>query len=388
MMIAQDLCGANGNSMGFNNFIIRLSASGPNKTGSVSMKKILLAFVAASLLSLFTWADDSVLKQGHPDEYTVKKGDTLWDISATFLNSPWLWPEIWHVNPQIENPHLIFPGDLIKLIYLDGQPRLTVERTLKMVPGAAGAGINGATKLSPSIRVQKTDEAISSIPLDKIDPFLSRSRVVAPGVLEAAPYLLAGGQQHVIVGAGDQAYARGKIDSNYTNYGVYRKGQVFKDPVTRESLGVYAQGIGTVAVESIDGEIATLDLIRTYEEVRPGDSLLPSEDRAVESLFYPSAPDSEIDAQIIAVEGGVTQVGKFNVVIINRGEREGLQIGNVLAIFKAGEVVSDRVRGGKIALPDERAGLVMVFRTFEKISFGLVLEADRALAVNDKVKNP
>lgn len=352
------------------------------------MKKILLAFVAASLLSLFTWADDSVLKQGHPDEYTVKKGDTLWDISATFLNSPWLWPEIWHVNPQIENPHLIFPGDLIKLIYLDGQPRLTVERTLKMVPGAAGAGINGATKLSPSIRVQKTDEAISSIPLDKIDPFLSRSRVVAPGVLEAAPYLLAGGQQHVIVGAGDQAYARGKIDSNYTNYGVYRKGQVFKDPVTRESLGVYAQGIGTVAVESIDGEIATLDLIRTYEEVRPGDSLLPSEDRAVESLFYPSAPDSEIDAQIIAVEGGVTQVGKFNVVIINRGEREGLQIGNVLAIFKAGEVVSDRVRGGKIALPDERAGLVMVFRTFEKISFGLVLEADRALAVNDKVKNP
>lgn len=350
------------------------------------MKKILLALAAAFLVSLFSWAQDPLLKQGHPDEYTVKKGDTLWDISATFLNSPWLWPEIWHVNPQIENPHLIFPGDLIKLIYLDGQPRLTVERTLKMVPGASG--INGATKLSPSIRVQQADEAISAIPLDKIDAFLSRSRIVEPGVLEAAPYMLAGEQQHVIVGAGDQAYARGTFDSNYSNYGVYRKGQVFKDPVTKELLGVFAQGIGTVAIESIDGEIAKLDVVRTYEEIRIGDQLLPSEDRAVDSMFYPSAPDSDINAQIIAVEGGVTQVGKFNVVIINRGEREGMQIGNVLAIYKAGEVVRDRVKGGKVVLPDERAGLLMVFRTFEKVSFGLVLEADRALAVNDKVRNP
>ncbi|MEN0038585.1 MAG: LysM peptidoglycan-binding domain-containing protein [Cellvibrio sp.] len=350
------------------------------------MKKILLAVAAASFISFFSWADDALLKTGHPDEYTVKKGDTLWDISGTFLNSPWLWPEIWHVNPQIENPHLIFPGDLIKLIYLDGQPRLTVERTLKMVPG--GGGINGATKLSPSIRVQQADEAISSIPLDKIDAFLSRSRIVEPGELEKGPYMLAGQQQHVIVGEGDRAYARGNFDAQYSNYGIYRKGQSFKDPVTKEFLGIYAQGIGTVAVTKMDGDIATLDILRTYEEVRPGDSLLPSEDRLVDSIFFPSAPDTDINAQIIAVEGGVSQVGKFNVVIINRGEREGLQIGNVLAIFKAGELVTDRVKGGKVALPDERAGLLMVFRTFEKMSFGLVLEADRALAINDKARNP
>jgi hypothetical protein len=383
MMIAQDLCGAHGNSMGCNSTIIRLSASGPNKTGSVSMKKILLAVAAASLISFFSWADDALLKTGHPDEYTVKKGDTLWDISGTFLNSPWLWPEIWHVNPQIENPHLIFPGDLIRLVYLDGQPRLTLERTLKMVPGAGST-----TKLSPSIRVQKTEDAISSIPLDKIEAFLSRSRILQPGELEASPYMLAGQQQHVIVGAGDHAYARGQFDDNYTNYGVYRKGQVFKDPVTKELLGVYAQGVGTVAVTKQDGDIATLNIIRAFEEIRPGDNLMPSEDRSVDSVFFPSAPDADIDAQIIAVEGGVSQVGKFNVVIINRGEREGLQIGNVLAIYKAGEVVADRVKGGKVALPDERSGLMMVFRTFEKMSFALVLEADRALAVNDKVRNP
>jgi len=350
------------------------------------MKKILLAVAAASLISFFSWADDALLKTGHPDEYTVKKGDTLWDISGTFLNSPWLWPEIWHVNPQIENPHLIFPGDLIKLIYLDGQPRLTLERTLKMVPGAAGAG--GTTKLSPSIRVQHVDDAISAIPLDKIDAFLSRSRIVAPGELEAAPYVLAGQQQHVIVGAGDSAYARGQFDANYSNYSIYRKGQVFKDPVTKELLGVYAQGIGTVAVTKFDDDIATMDVLRTYEEVRPGDNLLPSEDRSVDSVFFPSAPDVDIEAQIIAVEGGVSQVGKFNVVMINRGEREGLQIGNVLAIYKKGEVVADRVKGGKVVLPDERAGLLMVFRTFEKMSFALVLEADRALAIQDKVRNP
>lgn len=347
------------------------------------MKKILLAVAAASFISFFSWADDALLKTGHPDEYTVKKGDTLWDISGTFLNSPWLWPEIWHVNPQIENPHLIFPGDLIKLIYLDGQPRLTVERTLKMVPGAGGT-----TKLSPSIRVQHTEDAISAIPLDKIDVFLSRSRIVEPGELEAGPYVLAGQQQHVIVGAGDRAYARGEFDPQLTNYSIYRKGDVFKDPITKELLGVYAKGIGTASVVSLEKDIATLDIVRTYEEIRAGDTLLPSEDRSVDSVFMPSAPDIDIEAQIIAVEGGVTQVGKYNVVIINRGEREGLQIGNVMAIFKAGEVVTDRVRGGKVALPDERAGLLMVFRTFEKMSFALVLEADRSLAVNDKVRNP
>ncbi len=347
------------------------------------MKKILLAVAAASLISFFSWADDALLKTGHPDEYTVKKGDTLWDISGTFLNSPWMWPEIWHVNPQIENPHLIFPGDLIKLIYLDGQPRLTLERTLKMVPGAGGT-----TKLSPSIRVQNVDEAITAIPLDRIDAFLSRSRIVEPGVLEASPYMLAGQQQRLIVGADDRAYARGSFDANYTNYGVFRKGQLFRDPVTKEVLGVHAQGIGSVSVSKMDGDIASLDVLRTYEEVRPGDHLLPSEDRSVDSIFYPSAPDVDIEAQIIAVEGGVTQVGKFNVVMINKGEREGLQIGNVMAIYRAGEIVTDRVRGGKVALPDERAGLLMVFRTFEKMSFALVLESDRPLAIKDKVRNP
>ena len=242
------------------------------------MKKILLAAAAASLISFFAWADDALLKTNHPDEYTVKKGDTLWDISSTFLNSPWLWPEIWQVNPQIENPHLIYPGDLIRLVYLDGQPRLTLERTLKLAPGT--------TKLSPSVRVQGSDEAISSIPLDRINSFLSNSRMLDTDLLETAPYMLAGPQGRVISGAGDNAYARGSFDDGIDNYGVYRKGKAYKDPVTKEFLGIYAQSVGSVGVDKVDGDVATLAVVRANEELRPGDRLLPSEDRVVDSTFY------------------------------------------------------------------------------------------------------
>jgi nucleoid-associated protein YgaU len=346
------------------------------------MKKMIIAAFVLSLISFFTWAQntDGLLRDGHPDEYTVKKGDTLWDISNTFLNTPWMWPEIWHVNPQIENPHLIYPGDLIRLIYLDGRPRLTLERTVKLAPGDS--------KLSPSVRVLPNEDAIPAIPLDRIDSFLSRSRIVEAGVLEAAPYMLAGPEKRVIVGAGDSAYARGDFIEGLKNYGVYRKEKNYHDPVTKEFLGVHALSIGSLSVQTTTDDVATVKVIRTTEEIRMGDRLLPNEERAVDSIFYPSAPDSDIEGLILDVEGGVSQVGKMDVVMINRGDREGLLAGNVLAIYKQGELVRDRVTNERVQLPDERAGLLMIFRTFEKMSFALVLEADRPLAVNDKVRNP
>jgi len=344
------------------------------------MKKMLLTVLTVSLFSLFSWADSGLLKTGHPEEYTVRKGDTLWDISNTFLNTPWKWPEIWHVNPQIKNPHLIYPGDVIRLIYVDGTPRLTLERTVKLEPGTD-------ERLTPTIRVLSEADAITAIPLDRIDSFLSRSRIVGLGELEAAPYMLAGAEKRLVVGAGDRAYARGKFEDQ-TNYGVFRKGDILRDPITKEVLGVHALSVGTIAVRDIQDDIATVAVIRTSEEIRLGDRLLPSEDRAVDSTFYPSSPENDINGLILAVEGGVTQVGKMNVVMLNRGDREGLVVGNVLAIYKQGELVRDRVTGKAVQLPDERAGLLMVFRTFEKMSFALVLEADRPLSTNDKVRNP
>lgn len=354
------------------------------------MKKLLLGVAAACVLSFNVWAEDGLLKTGHPDEYTVKKGDTLWDISSTFLNSPWKWPEVWHANPQIENPHLIFPGDLIRLVYIDGEAKLTSERTLKLTPGANGsAGISGAEKLSPSVRVLEGNKAISSIPLDRIDAFLSHARIVTEKEIESAPYMVAGPQKRIVVGAGDEAYARGKFNDEINSYGVYRRGEVFRDPFTNEILGLNALGVGAVNVKSQQGDIATVRVVRTYEEIRMGDRLLPSEESSTSSVFYPSSPEVEPkNAVIIAVEGGVSQVGKLNVVVINKGERDNLKSGNVMAIYKKGEQVIDRVAGGRVQLPDERAGLLMVFKTFKKMSYALVLEADRPLAVGDSLRNP
>jgi len=353
------------------------------------MKKLFFAVLTVTLISVFAWADNvrtsgDVLKMGHPDEYVVKKGDTLWDISGTFLSKPWLWPEIWEINPQIENPHWIYPGDLIRLVYHDGEPRLRLERTTKLTD----RDTSGAIRLSPQIRSQSIADAITTIPLDEINPFLSRSRIVNPGDLEAAAYILQGSQQHLIVGEGDTVYARGNFADGLAAYGVYRKAEALIDPKTHELLGVHAQGVGNVTVSAVANDVATLLVDRSYEEIRPGDRLLPADDQAITAIFEPSAPDADIDGVIMAVEKGVTNIGKLDVVFLNRGEREGLQVGNVLAIYKTGEIVADSVKGGKVALPDERAGLLMVFRTFEKMSFALILETDRALAVGDKVRNP
>lgn len=344
------------------------------------MKKIMFALAAVSLLSLLSWADEGAFRSDHPDEYTVVKGDTLWDISNHFLRTPWLWPEIWHINPNIENPHLIYPGDVIQLVYIDGEPRLTLERTVKMAPGE--------TRLSPSVRVVSREDAITTIPLDRINSFLSRSRIVSDAELETAPYMLAGPEQRVIVGAGDRAYARGHFADDIHTYGAYRRERAYVDPETREYLGTHAKNVGTVSLIATEGDIGTVNVVRSTEELRPTDRLLPSEQLAMDSTFYPSAPDTAIEGVILEVEGGVANVGKMDVVMINRGDREGLLAGNVLAVYKVGETVRDRVRNRNVKLPDERAGLVMVFRTFEKMSLAIVLEAERPLAVNDRLRNP
>lgn len=341
------------------------------------MKRILLG-MAAVWLSVSAQAEEVVLNDSHPDSHTVVKGDTLWDISERFLQNPWMWPEIWHANPQIDNPHLIYPGDVIRLIYLDGKPRLIVER-----------GEGGRTfKLSPSVRIEPLGDAIPAIPLDAINNFLSRSRVVLNGELDSAPYVLMGAEKHIVLGAGDQLYARGSFDGDEKVYGVYRRGQKFIDPDTNEVLGIQALDIGTVKLDNQDSGVATLSVNRTTQEIRLGDRLLPSEERAIDSTFFPSAPQNEIEGSVIAVEGGLTQVGSLDVVALNRGERDGLVIGNVMAIYKNGGKVRDRIKGDVVSLPDEKAGILMVFRTFERMSYALVLEATRPLAVKDKVRNP
>jgi nucleoid-associated protein YgaU len=351
------------------------------------MKKILIG-MAAAWISCSVIAGDVQLNDGHPDRHTVVKGDTLWDISETFLKTPWMWPEVWHANPQVENPHLIYPGDVIRLVYMDGQPRLVVDR------GEASRTF----KMSPQMRLEPVTEAISSIPLDKINNFLSKSRVVTLAELESAPHIVVGAEEHLILGEGDILYARGDLSADAATYGVYRKGQDFVDPATQEVLGLEALDIGSIKAKTIDFDarnsngqdtsVGTFSVIRAVEEIRAGDRLLLAEERGIDSTFFPSAPEQDIDGQVMSVEGGVSQVGLRDVVTINKGERDGLVIGNVLAIYKNGGIFDDRIAGDKIKLPDEKAGLLMIFRTYEKMSYGLVLEASRPLSVKDKVRNP
>ncbi len=343
------------------------------------MKKFLLGILACGVLALQVMAADPVaLRSDHPDEYVVKRGDTLWDISGRFLEQPWLWPEIWQVNPQIANPHLIYPGDRLSLIYIDGRPWLALNR-----------GTGGVVKLSPEVRSSPLDDAIPAIPLEEINAFLTRSRIVSGNELEEAPYVVAGAGAHVVTGAGDNLYARGgSFPPGERSYGIFRAGQVFVDPVTNEILGKEALEIGAGKMTDLESGMATLAVNKSNEEIRAGDRLLPMMEQKITATFFPSAPEAEISGVILAVEGGVTQIGHLDVVAINRGAREGLKDGNVLEISKRGEMVLDPMTRESVRLPATRAGLLMIFRTFEKMSYGLVLHATQPLSVMDTVANP
>lgn len=341
--------------------------------------RILLSVLVTLFVAVNSvWAAMPKLKEGHPQEYVVVKGDTLWGISERFLDSPWLWPEIWQANPQISNPDLIYPGDVIGFVYVDGQPRITTVRR-----GEVGNTI----KLTPKARISAIDTAIPAIPLDAISSFLTGSRVMEEAELNAAPYVLQGKEGHIVMGAGSVLYGRGKMGEN-ASVGIFRSSQRFMDPDTKEFLGLEAMEIGLARVDQVDGEILTLNVQRSREQIRQGDRLLPTDDRVITSTYKPSAPDQAIEGKMIAVLNGVKNIGQYDVVVINRGSREGVTEGNVFAIYKTGGVVRDPITKENVELPSEKAGLLMVFRTFEKVSYGLILKALRPLSVMDEVKNP
>ncbi|HEY0289242.1 MAG TPA: LysM peptidoglycan-binding domain-containing protein [Pseudomonas sp.] len=341
------------------------------------MRKSLLALLLLAATGLVQ--AQVQLKEGHPERYTVVAGDTLWDISGKFLSQPWKWPEIWHANPQVHDPDLIYPGDILTLTYVNGQPQIVLNR------GAS----RGTIKLSPRVRSSPVAEAIPSIPLGAINAFLLKNRIMdKPEQFDTAPYIVAGNAERVLSGIGDRIYARGTFDPQHTSYGIFRQGKTYTDPDTQEVLGINADDIGGGDIVASEGDISTLQLQRSTQEVRLGDRLFVSEEHAINSTFMPSAPTTPVDGLIIDVPRGVTQIGEFDVVTLDRGKRDGLAEGNVLAIYKTGEHVRDRITGEEVKIPDERAGVLMVFRTYERLSYALVLHASRSLAVMDKVRNP
>ena len=313
-----------------------------------------------------------------PLTYTVQPGDTLWDISALFLRDPWRWEALWAGNPQVDNPHLIYPGDTLSLVWEAGQPRLVrLEQ--------------GDIKLSPSMRASPLDLAIPAISRQHIEPFLRQHQVIEVATLNRSPYVVSGDGGRLISGVGDTVYGKGSWD-DALSYRLVRQVEKLKDPVSGEGLGIFASDIGEARLQGAPAEgasVAALTIAEMREEVRIGDRLLPVSEEELEPFYQPQAPSENIsDAYMIGVAGGVTQISVLDIVVINRGARESLRVGDVLAIDHAGELVKDPVTGKSVRLPDTRAGVLMVFSVYDRASFGLVLEATKPLSVGDKLSNP
>ncbi|MEL7025417.1 MAG: LysM peptidoglycan-binding domain-containing protein [Pseudomonadota bacterium] len=321
------------------------------------------------------------IADGAPDQYVVKRGDTLWDISQTFLRDPWYWPEIWQVNPQIENPHLIYPGDLLSLIYVDGQPRILLER---------GAGRNA--RLSPGVRVIPLEEAITTIPYEAIAAFLTRAAVIERDQLETLPYVLKSRGDHLISSAGVDLYARGDIDVVGSRYSVVHINGELRDPDNNDVVGYDALYVGDGTIRR-GGDPATLFVNESQREILTGDRLI-NQDVVIPLNFFPKPPSQSVDGEIISVIDGVSRIGQFQVVVINRGESHGLESGDVLTVLQRGDVIYDRIGDSgvfgaeQVKLPDEEAGTMMVFKTYDRISYGLIMSAENEIQVADLVQDP
>ncbi len=345
------------------------------------------------LLPITMYADELKLQENAPDRYVVVKGDTLWDISAKFFKDPWKWPQIWGYNKDtIKDPHWIYPGNVV---YLDPS-----THTLKV--GESGAGpaseIPGVSesersatdtvKLSPRARqITGKGEAIPAISLKDIGPFLSRPLVVSENELDSAPVLAGTYEHRVLLGTGDIAYAKYMPGNKGERWQIYRPGRVFKDPDTGEVLGHEVVYLGDAVVEKFD-TLSTLKITRAVLEIAPGDRFAQAT-TGFASNYLPHAPVKKISAQIISIYGGMQQAGQNAVVTLNKGSRDGLENGHVLALYQRGELIpSGGAFDADTRLPDMRYGLLFVFRVFDKVSYALVMQTQLPVQLLDRANTP
>ena len=384
------------------------------------MKKRIITLLVLSCLSLNINADEITLQKNHPDRYIVVKGDTLWGISGKFLKDPWLWPEVWKMNrAEIKNPHRIYPGDVVVLDNSSGSPQLSLlHETVTLQPGA--------------IEEPLEKEAIQTIAPNVIRPFLSQPLLIENGQLDTAPRIIAGPDNRVILSAGSRVYVNSIKEGEGLHWNVYRPGEQLIDPDTKEVLGTEAIYLGDINIARF-GAPATGDIVRAKEEIFTKDRLVVSQDE-FKSSFVPHAPETQIYGRIMRIYGGVAEGGPNTVVSINRGKKDGLEEGHVLAINRYGRVIKDPeykdqntnkvvpeekklkelnfdvktgadgkkivnfekeakqsqivLQPGEVKLPDERVGLLMIFRTFDRISYGLIMSTSDAIYTLDSVQTP
>jgi LysM domain len=334
----------------------------------------------------------SELSPNAPDSYTIKTGDTLWAISGLFLKSPWRWPELWGMNlEQIRNPHLIFPGQVLFLDKSNGRARLRLGEQL---------GANGTTKLSPRVRSSTMDNgAIASIPFNLIEPFLNEAVIFQGNELETAPRIVAAQEGRVLLSRGDLAYVRGDIPMQ-REFRIFREAKALKDPTTKEVLGYEARFVGS-AEYTRQGETrtggdgkpeiipATFTVTSIRQEAGVGDRLAPQPAREF-SNYAPHAPASPIAGQIVSIYGDALTAGQNQIVALNKGAADGIERGHVLALWRDGTKVLDRTDAAKplIKLPDERHGMLFVFRVFDRMSYALILSVKDPVTAGDRFTQP
>lgn len=399
-------------------------------------------FIAATVVALL-WAqtapaDELKLQDNAPEKYVVVKGDTLWDISGRFLKDPWRWPQIWNLNrEEVKNPHLIYPGDLIVLDRTGKGPRL------RLVKGMKNGVVNGTPtiKLSPGVRATEIGgDNIQTIPSRAIHPFLTQPRVVAENAMSNAPFILGTNEERVILGAGDEAFATGGKEG-VTHWNVLRPGKTLKDPETGEVLGYEVEYLGD-ARTVLPGAPQKIAITRSAQEIRTKDKLVEAE-KDMTFEYVPRSPDTPIKGRIISAYGGLGDSGRYQTVVINRGARDGVAPGHVLAVYREGSAVEltkderDRMtwvtekkgvpEGGAwlytdvrclkensrvtydqsadvrnsfhntcigvdddktVKLPDSRSGLLMVYRVYDRVSYALIMQSERPVYLLDSVRNP
>ena len=344
------------------------------------MKKPILALILLFGLSSLSSAANIALQDDHPDHYVVVKGDTLWGIAGKFLKEPWRWPEIWKMNKQqIKNPHWIYPGDMIVLDTSGGSPELRLVKGLETI------------KLSPRVRIEPTEaSAIPSIPQTAIGPFLSKPLIIEDGALEKSPYIIGTEESRVVLGAGNSAYVQAIKEGEALRWNIYRPGKALLDPDSGETLGYEAVYLGDAKIIKY-GEPATVEIVKSNQEINIGDRLVEAKEESV-NAYVPHAPEKTINGRIVSAYGGVAEVGRGSIVTLNRGGRDGLEIGHVLALYRHGRNVTpdknDKTSPETVKLPDERYGLIFVFRVFDKMSYALVMQSTRPVQVHDDVRTP
>lgn len=351
-------------------------------------KSIIIAVLAAALAATPLMAQqraDAGLQDNAPDRHVVVRGDTLWSIAAKFLKDPWRWPEMWKLNrDEIKNPHLIYPGDVIVLDRSGSRPELRIA-------------MGDTVKLSPRVRAEDTSrQAVPSIPPRVIEPFLSRPLVIEPDGLDNAPRIIAAQADRVYLGSGDVAYVSGIKDAKPDSlWQIYRPGKALVDPESQKTLGYEAVFLGDSKVTK-SGDPATIQIFGAQQEIGKGDRLIAAGPLVLKS-YAPHAPIALVQGQIIATRGGLGETGPQNVVTLNKGKNDGLEPGHVLALLRLGRTTVEKTRSTKwfrpdtteaIKLPDERYGLVFVFRTFDRVSYALVMSASRPVQINDVVTSP